>query len=39
MAAFCHFWRMTPPEFWALTVAEYSAMVDYMQQLAEQNQR
>jgi len=35
MAAFCHFWRYTPEQYWNLTVAEYSAMVDYMADLAE----
>jgi hypothetical protein len=35
MAAFCHFWRMTPREFWELTVAEYSAMVGFMERLAD----
>ena len=35
MPAFCHFWRLSPSEFWQLTVAEYGAMVGYMHELAE----
>jgi len=30
MATFCHFWRMLPRDFWALSIREYSAMVKYM---------
>lgn len=29
MAAFCHFWHMTPSDFWALTFREHEAMTDY----------
>ncbi len=37
MAAFCHFWRISPDQFWRLTVAEYSAMVTYMNDLADRS--
>lgn len=30
MASFCHFWRITPEQFWNLDLEEYFALVRYM---------
>lgn len=30
MARFCHFWRLTPDQFWDLEMEEYFAMLRYM---------
>jgi hypothetical protein len=29
MAAFCRFWRVTPADYWALTIAETRALTDF----------
>lgn len=30
MAFWCHFWRMTPDQFWGLDLEDYAAMGRYM---------
>lgn len=32
MAAFCRFWRISPSEYWSLSVAETAAMTEYAQE-------
>ena len=39
MAVFCHFWRITPTEFWDLDYPEYQAMVRLMDKVAEDAER
>ena len=39
MAVFCHFWRIKPAEFWDLDVADYQAMVRYMDKVNEAEER
>lgn len=34
MAAFCHYWRISPADYWALTVDEVSVMTDFANELA-----
>jgi hypothetical protein len=35
MAAFCHFWGISPSEYWALTIAEVSVMVQFANDYVE----
>ena len=39
MAVFCHFWRITPEQFWNLDMDVYHAMSRYMDRYEEQQQR
>lgn len=39
MPHFCHFWRMTPAEFRALSLADYTAMRDYQAAYAKAMER
>lgn len=36
MAYYCHFWRMTPEQFWDLDVEDYGALGRYMRRWNEQ---
>lgn len=39
MASFCHFWRITPEQFWDLDLDDYRAMSRYMNRYAEEQDR
>jgi hypothetical protein len=39
MATFCHFWRITPAEFWDLDLPEYHAMLRLMEKHKEDADR
>jgi hypothetical protein len=39
MATFCRYWRMTPPEYYALDPLEREAMLQVMDQEARAMQR
>lgn len=39
MAVVCHFWRISPREFWDLDIAEYRAMIKYQEKVNEEQER
>lgn len=39
MAAFCHFWRLSPAEFWALPRLEHEVMSRYMDEWFAEQER
>jgi hypothetical protein len=39
MPAVCHFWRLTPAEYRALTLSEYQALLDYQNEWNAHNGR
>lgn len=39
MATFCHFWRISPAQYWDLEQPEYDAMVRLMERVKEDQDR
>lgn len=39
MAAVCHFWHLSPEDFWDLTVEEYEALRRYQDRYHEEAQK
>lgn len=39
MAAFCHFYRMTPEQFWDLDLDDYHGLSRYMRRYSEEQER
>lgn len=39
MASMCHFWRLSPDEFWDLDVDDYRALARYQHRYIEEQER
>jgi hypothetical protein len=39
MAYFCHFWRMTPDQFWDLDLDDYNALSRYVERYNKQQEK